>query len=133
MAHLIFQVAAYVNTDTYEGCIKLEQGTNYSDTIFRNNNYIGQTPKNIVIVNQCNTGFNVNAQNSKLKIVNEGDDTLFTLSFYIDDVLQSTPSDIYFIDSINHVIIRPDLFLCDTCSDTSSPVMYSVLYRYKQQ
>ena len=63
MAHLIFQVAAYVNTDTYEGCIKLEQGTNYSDTIFRNNNYIGQTPKNIVIVNQCNTGFNVNAQN----------------------------------------------------------------------
>jgi hypothetical protein len=64
-------------------------------------------------------GINLYAQNSKLKVVNEGDDTLFTLSFYIDDVLQSTPSDIYFIDSINHVIIRPDLFLCDTCKSKS--------------
>ena len=63
MSNLIFYVAAFQNTDTYESCIKLQPGTNYTDTIFRDTSYTGQTPKHITVVNSCATAFVVPSQN----------------------------------------------------------------------
>ena len=63
MSNLIFYVAAFQNTDTYESCIKLQPGTNYTDTIFRDTAYTGQTPKYITVVNSCATAFVVPSQN----------------------------------------------------------------------
>lgn len=62
MSNLIFYIAAYVDTDTYGDCIKLQPGTNYTDTIIRDTLYTGQTPKYITIVNTCNTAYAVPAQ-----------------------------------------------------------------------
>ena len=63
MSNLIFYVAAFQNTDTYESCIKLKPNTNYTDTIFRDTGYAGQTPKYITVVNSCTTSFVVPSQN----------------------------------------------------------------------
>lgn len=51
-------------------------------------------------------------------IIDDGqgrDTSLYKVSFYIDDTLQNTPTDIYYVDSNNRRIINPDQFLCDTC------------------
>ena len=61
MAFLIINIAG--NSDTYGGCIKLHPTTNYTDTIFRETVYSGQTPKYITVVNSCTTAFVVPSQN----------------------------------------------------------------------
>lgn len=76
MSNLIFYVAAYVNTDTYETCIKLQPGTNYTDTIFRNTQYTGQTPKYITVVNSCDTPFSVPTQTLYTSTENGGNFTV---------------------------------------------------------
>lgn len=63
MSNLIFYVAAFKNTDTYESCIKLQPGTNYRDKIFRDTAYTGETPRHITVVNSCATAFVVPSQN----------------------------------------------------------------------
>ena len=55
MAFLIIKVQGI--SDTYVGCIKLQPSTNYTDTIFRDTAYTGQTPKYITVVNSCVTAF----------------------------------------------------------------------------
>ena len=62
MSKLIFNNAAYVNTDTFSNCIKLAPEENYVDTIYRNQLYSGQTPKTIKVKNNCVTAFMLPAQ-----------------------------------------------------------------------
>lgn len=75
MSNLIFYVAAFINTDTYGTCIALQTGTNYTDTIFRNTLYTGQTPKYITVVNSCNTAFTVPTQTLYISNENGGNFT----------------------------------------------------------
>lgn len=73
MSKLIFNSAAYVNTDTYGTCVKLQPSTNYTDTIFRNIAYVGQTPKTIKVVNSCVTPYTLTPQNIFTDALNGGD------------------------------------------------------------
>ena len=62
MSKLIFQNAAFVNTDTFPTCIKLAPEDNYVDTIYRNTVYTGQAPKIIRVKNSCVTPFTLPVQ-----------------------------------------------------------------------
>ena len=59
MSNLIFINAAKI--DVIGECLKLQTGTNYTDSIYRNTVYAGQTPKSVKIVNSCSTAFTLPA------------------------------------------------------------------------
>lgn len=80
MSKLIFQNAAFVNTDTFPTCIKLAPEDNYVDTIYRNTVYTGQAPKIIRVKNSCVTPFTLPVQTLFTDSINGGNFVATTVS-----------------------------------------------------
>lgn len=65
--------------------------------------------------------FSGNLLNAQKAFLNDGpgyDTVLFKVLFYINDTLQLSKSEIYFIDSVRNRMIRPDEYICDTSKST---------------
>lgn len=91
MSNLIFNNAAFVNTDTYASCVKLQPSTNYTDTIYRNTAYTGQTTKVLKVVNSCVTAFTVPSQNIFTDTLQGGD---FVASVLATNILGNSTVDV---------------------------------------
>lgn len=81
MSNLIFINAAKI--DTIGECLKFQTGTNYTDSVYRNTAYSGQTPKSVKIVNSCSTEFTLPATTLFTDTVSGGNFVATTVSTLI--------------------------------------------------
>lgn len=81
MSNLIFINAA--KNDVVGDCLKLQSGTNYTDSVYRDTAYAGQTPKSIKVVNSCSTGFTLPATTLFTDTLNSGSFVATTVSTVI--------------------------------------------------